>query len=231
MDDFSRELFTENYLAAIAAADRHRACDIAGRDYELMMDVLVSVLTEVTDDVFPRDRWQTITAFERPAFSACAFRQTTKSQMEVELSIAPGQIRLSYGLRYAYQLPKMPDTFWAQLIDLVETFRATYEMTSWPMGFGATQWDKYLSKQRKSKVFAMISDFVLTTQIDTRSHPIGDFEFNFQRKPWKRLIPTLREIIMRGCALNYQLYRSAERWRQQVTKRALRRLEKEKRSG
>jgi hypothetical protein len=223
MDDFSRELFTQNYLSAIDLTERRRACDVARNDYELMVDVLVNVLKEATDTAFPRDSWKTVTAFDRPTHAACVFRQTVKSQMEVELVIEPGEVSLRYGLAHVWALPRMTDRFWTELLALFQNCSPKYSMSSWPLGFASNSWDKHLSKQRKSIVFSIIADFILTTQADRESHPAGDFEFRFRLEPWNILIPKLRGVIRSGAALSYMLYRSNEQWRQQVIRRAKRR--------
>jgi len=223
MDDFSRELFTQNYLSAIDLTERKRACDVALRDYELMVDVLVDILKEATETAFPRDSWEAVTASTRPTHAARVGRQMVKTSMEVELAIEPGEVFLRYDLAHFDELPRMKDRFWAEVIELMQTFAPKCEMSSWPIGFAPNAWDKHLSKQRKSIVFSMITDFILTTQSGGDSRPTGAFEFRFVLEPWNRLIPKLRDVIKRGASLSYKLYRSNERRLQQVIGRAERR--------
>jgi len=207
MSDFERDLLTNNYLTSLAATQHGIASEVPQKDYELQIDVLDEIIVEITNSAKCRDAWLPVTVFEKPSGTAYASRRTKQTGFQVELRIDLEGVRLSYGLANANRIPFVSNAFWTGIIGLVEDHGAKYEMTSRPGRFGEDPKDRELSRRRKSAVFAMIADFILTLKVSEEAHPSGDFTFRYGYKgKWRNLLSEITTVVSKGWALDYMLY-------------------------
>lgn len=227
MDEFERTLLTENYLSALTAAPRHESYEVSPKDHELVTDVLVSVLYEVTKRTKIRDEWESVTAFEKTGAWPHAFRQTKKTAVEIDLTIDLRGIFFGCRFSHGYMLPAVDDRFWQLFAGLVLEHGAKYELNQWPREFASGPGEREISKARKSAVFSMVADYIFVTKVSDCDPPIAHLIFRFDwNGKWSLIIPQLVEITTMAWQMSYLLYRAAYQRRKDLEKRVKRQLER-----
>jgi len=221
MNDFERDLLTENYFAAVRSTPRGYPHEVSANDYQLVTDALASIGYEVTKAPRIKDSWKILKVFEHPSPSPSAFRTTEKTGFRIEIALFANEIHLSCDISFGFELPSMDDRFWALFLDLITNHRGRYEIRQWPSGFASEAHEQEISKRRKSAVFSMIADFILISKHTDHEPAIGDLEF---RSPWagkwRPILPEIITIIEKSWRPSYMLYRPRYQGRIRLEKRA-----------
>jgi hypothetical protein len=229
MDDFERTLLTDNYLGALTAAPQHKSYEVPPKDHELVTDVLVGVMYEVTKQARIRDEWESVTAFEKTGSWPHAFRQTKKTAIELGLRLDLSGVFFECRLTHGYMLSSIDDRFWRLFVGLVLDHGGNYELHQWPKEFASASGERAISRARKSAVFSMIADFILVTKVSDHDPPIGHLTFRFDWSgKWSLITPHLVEITTQAWQMSYLLYRAAYQRRKDLEKRVMRQLERDR---
>ena len=227
MDEFERTLQTDHYLGALSTQEVRKGhpFGVAEKDFELMTEVLVSVIYEVTRQVRVRDEWETATAFEHGAYPK-AFRKTKKTGLEISLTICLDGIFFECDLPYGYMLSSLDDRFWRTFVELILDYGGKYDLDLSPRERAMQPEELAISRARKSAVFSTVADFVLASK-DPQGAVIGDLTFRFDwTGKWASIVPTVKEITVRAWKMSYMLYRRAYERRKAMEKRVIRKIVK-----
>jgi hypothetical protein len=88
--------------------------------------------------------------------------------------------------------------------------KGQYERTEWPVGFASEPHERELTKRKKSAVFAMATDLILTSKFPGwEGGFVGDFTFRYDYAGlWEGIIPEMAAVVKKGWKLNDMLCRA-----------------------